>query len=185
MKIAAIIASVASLMPIMASAAIDTTPFKMIAVSDNTSINGAVLKATERFFFIGKETNSTCGDVDPVLAMGNINGTLTMYHSPAANYSQTAYIDISGVADGLFAYSPQGYKSVPNNDYPYLNKFSRVADKLYYEGHGWLACSGTEGEFWVYSESEYGKPEIYKKECIPFDIRIEEVANATSCEYFW
>lgn len=80
--------SVAALLP-AAYAAIDTTPFKMIAVSKNATIDGAPLKATDQFFFIGRETNSTCGDVDPILAMGDINGTLTMYRSPNANYSQT------------------------------------------------------------------------------------------------
>lgn len=88
MKLNAVFPSLA-LVPTAAFAAIDTTPFKMIAVSANASIDGVHLKATERFFFLGRETNSTCGDVDPILAMGDINGTLTMYRSPTANYSQT------------------------------------------------------------------------------------------------
>ncbi|KAF4302698.1 putative alkaline foam protein a precursor protein [Botryosphaeria dothidea] len=182
MKLNAVFPSLA-LVPTVAFAAIDTTPFKMIAVSANASIDGAHLRATERFFFLGRETNSTCGDVDPILAMGDINGTLTMYRSPTANYSQTAYIDISGVSDGLFAYSWPEYFSKPNNDYPYLNQFSRDGNKLKYEGANWLACGGTESDFWVYSEKEYAKPQEYKDQCIPFEIRTESVKNATSCKY--
>lgn len=84
MKTAAIIACALSC---IGTALAAEEQFKLIASASGSSINGKYLKANGGFFYIGKESNSTCGDVSPVLVGGDA-GWLAMYGNGTQNQQQ-------------------------------------------------------------------------------------------------
>ncbi|EOD44214.1 putative cell wall protein [Neofusicoccum parvum UCRNP2] len=188
MKIAAVLASLAS-----AGAALavpvdprfpDSGPFKMIVLAYEQPIHYSYVKASGGYFYIGKETNSTCGDVEPVLDGPNSAGALSTYGNGKQN-TQQAFLDISGAAGGIFSYIGPLYSSTTPDHV--TDKFTRVAgqdiSQLYYEGGDWLACpTQTEGEYLVYADKAYGH-EVGKDKCIPFEIRTDKVDDPQVCEY--
>ncbi|KKY28022.1 putative cell wall protein [Diplodia seriata] len=162
----------------------DTGPFKMIVLAYEQPIHYSYVKASGGWFYIGKETNSTCGDVEPVLDGPNSAGALSTYGDGKEDTQQT-FLDISGAAGGIFSYIGPLYKSITFDHV--TDKFTRVAgpdiSQLYYDGADWLACpTETYGEYIVYAEKAYSH-EQGKDECIPFEIRTDKVDEPQVCEY--
>ncbi|GME59768.1 hypothetical protein GTA08_BOTSDO06109 [Neofusicoccum parvum] len=152
-----------------ALAAEDT--FKLIATGSGSSIDGKYLKVNAGFFYIGKETNSTCGDIAPVFEGGN-EGWLAMYANGEQNQQQV-YADISGATDGLLSYTGPIVEAT-NPDHV-TDQFSRAADgKLSYADSNWLACPQATGEYLVYPEKAYGSP-VGKDKCTAFEITTKKV----------
>ncbi|KAB2571666.1 hypothetical protein DBV05_g9667 [Lasiodiplodia theobromae] len=189
MKVAAVIASALVSAGLGSAVPVDprfpdTGPFKMIVLAYEQPIHYSYVKASGGFFYIGKETNSTCGDVEPVLDGPNSAGALNTYGDGTLDTQQT-YIDISGAAGGIFSYLGPLYNSITFDHV--TDKFTRVAgpdiSQLYYDGGNWLACpTQTYGEYIVYADKAYGH-EVGKENCIPFEIRTDKVDEPQACKY--
>ncbi|KKY13507.1 hypothetical protein UCDDS831_g08928 [Diplodia seriata] len=78
-----------------------STTFKLIATAPGSPINARYLTASAGRIYVGRATNSTCGNIAPVF--DESAGTLPMYGDAKENQQQT-YIDISGAADGALSY---------------------------------------------------------------------------------
>ncbi|KAH7045354.1 hypothetical protein B0J12DRAFT_701435 [Macrophomina phaseolina] len=168
MKTAAVFASALAFTG-LGMAAEDT--FKLVASKPGSSINGKYLNVNDGFFYIGKETNSTCGNVAPVFQGGN-EGWLAFYADGTQNQQQV-FVDISGASDGLLAFTGP-FVEMANLDHV-TDQFNRTADgKLEYAGAAWLACPQTTGEYMVYPEKAYSKP-VGKDKCTEFEVTTKKV----------
>ncbi|KAK7700076.1 hypothetical protein SLS57_012222 [Botryosphaeria dothidea] len=139
--------------------------FKLVASKPGSAINGKYLNVNNGFFYIGKKTNSTCGDIAPVFQSGN-EGWLAMYADGKENQQQ-------GAADGLLSFT-EPVVEVTNLD-RVTDQFNRTADgKLEYAGAAWLACPQAEGEYMVYPEKAYSKT-VGQDKCTEFEVATKKV----------
>ncbi|KAF4545671.1 hypothetical protein BFW01_g7117 [Lasiodiplodia theobromae] len=163
----------------------DSGPFKMMALAYEQPIHYAYVDVSGGFFYIYRDTNSTCGSDEPVLDGPNNRGILTTYGDGKQN-TQEAYVNIGGAAGGIFSLAPsQDPATTPDS---VTDHFTRVAgpdiSQLYYDGGNWLACpTEIDGQYLVYAEKAWSHEEG-KDKCIPFEIRTDKVESPKNCEYF-
>lgn len=100
------------------------------------------------------------------------------------------FVDISGAADGLLAFTPANSPGGLSGGFELMGA---EADQifLYYNNtatntNQFLACEdgSAAGQYWVYPENAYGKS-VGKEDCVVFQIRADEIdAPTTSCTYY-
>ncbi|KKY26973.1 putative cell wall protein [Diplodia seriata] len=189
MKVATLLASALVSAGVSSAAPVDDRfpdhgPFKMMALAYESPIHYAYVDVSGGFFYIYKDTNSTCGSDEPVLDGPNDSGVLTTYGDGKQN-TQEAFINISGAGGGIFSLAPSQDPATVADDV--TDRFTRVAgpdiSQLYYDGGNWLACpTETDGQYAVYAEKAYGHEG--KDKCIPFEIRTDKVNDPKNCEYY-
>ncbi|OJD32062.1 cell wall protein [Diplodia corticola] len=168
-----------------------TGPFKMTVLApDQPAIHYSPVKASGGYFYINKPTNSTCGDVEPILDGPTADGGALSTYGDGREDTQQTFLDISGAAGGIFSYLGPLYKALTFDHI--ADEFSRVAgddiSQLYYEDAGWLACptgnDPADGVYVVYADKAYGHA-VGREECIPFGIRTDAVEGEglRVCEY--
>lgn len=67
--------------------ATDSETFKLIASAPGTPINARYLTVNNGFFYVGKETNSTCGNIAPIFEGGDA-GWLAIFGDGKENQQQ-------------------------------------------------------------------------------------------------
>ncbi|KAL1631895.1 hypothetical protein SLS56_004257 [Neofusicoccum ribis] len=159
--------------------------YNLVASASGQAIDGASLKVNGGWFYIGKESNSTCGDVSPAVTVG-ASGSLA-FHADGRQNQQRGFIDISGAADGLLGFTlPDQFTSTSQ----IADKFSLQGSeqdniKLFYDGDSsWLACpSAAAVQYMIYPAKSYGKS-VGKDKCLTFEIRsVPATTPATVCVY--
>lgn len=121
MKVAAVIASALVSAGLGSAVPVDprfpdTGPFKMIVLAYEQPIHYSYVKASGGFFYIGKETNSTCGDVEPVLDGPNSAGALNTYGDGTQNTQQSMFLpkySFLGVSVLTFTPKPTSISPAP------------------------------------------------------------------------
>ncbi|KAL1858741.1 hypothetical protein Daus18300_009875 [Diaporthe australafricana] len=161
--------------------------YNLVASAPGESFDGKALKPLERHWHIGIESNSTCGDATPAVAL--IDATIAVY-GDGTSHQQYAYVDISGAADGLLALTPANTPGgAPAGPFSLMGS-EQDQIYLYYNGAEsadgqWLACPGeTDGDYWVYPEKAYAK-EVGKDQCTVFQVNAQAVEQPTeSCVFY-
>lgn len=70
----------------------DSGPFKMIVLAYEQPIHYDYVKASGGYFYIGKDTNSTCGIEEPILDGPNSAGALSTYGDGKEDTQQSKII---------------------------------------------------------------------------------------------
>ncbi|KAI3393002.1 hypothetical protein diail_4913, partial [Diaporthe ilicicola] len=155
--------------------------YKLVAYAPDETFDGEDLKPLGRYWRIGVQANSSCGDVAPAVAF--FGGAIAVYNDGTSN-QQYAYIDFSGTADGLMALTPaDSTGGAPKDPFSVMGA-EQDEIYLYYNGADladsqWLACPGeTEDEFWVYPEKAYAKS-MGRDQCTEFRVRAQQVPQPT------
>ncbi|KAK0662849.1 hypothetical protein DIS24_g1768 [Lasiodiplodia hormozganensis] len=147
----------------------DSETFKLIASAPGTPINARYLTVNNGVFYVGKETNSTCGNIAPVFEGGDA-GWLAIFGDGKENQQQ-AFVDISGAADGAFSYSHPTDGQM--NAEQISDKFERTADgDILYDGSNWLACPQAAGEYMIFADKAFDAP---RDKCTTLDIQTKKV----------
>ncbi|KAL1639399.1 hypothetical protein SLS58_007980 [Diplodia intermedia] len=164
MKTTAILAPAALLAAVTASPVpASSTTFKLIATAPGSPIHAHYLTASDGRFYVGRATNSTCGNIAPVFdeSADAAAGALAMYGDGKESAQQQAYIDISGAADGALSYVADADADAALTPEQSADGFARDEARgvVTYEGGDWLACpqGEGEGEYVVFAEKAHGK----------------------------
>ncbi|OJD33891.1 cell wall protein [Diplodia corticola] len=176
MKTTAVLASTLACAASTLAAPTTTTYYNLVASASGAAFDGQSLKANGGFWYIGKETSSTCGDVAPAVTVGSA-GSLA-FHGDGKQNQQRGFVDISGAASGLFGYTlPDKAVSAEQT----ADKFSLTGSemdsiKLFFDGaSSWLACpTDVAGQYMVYPEKSYAKS-VGKDKCTKFEIGATQV----------
>ncbi|KAB2572790.1 hypothetical protein BFW01_g3593 [Lasiodiplodia theobromae] len=168
-----------------ALAAPATTYYNLVASASGQAIDGAALKVSGGWWYLGKATTSTCGDVSPAVTVGSA-GALS-FHADGKQNQQQGFVDISGAADGLLGYTLPDQFTSPSQ---LADKFSMAGSeqdqiKLFWDGESnWLACpTEAAGQYMIYPAKMYGKA-VGKDKCLSFEVKVNQVeAPATVCVY--
>ncbi|KAL1630614.1 hypothetical protein SLS54_000485 [Diplodia seriata] len=178
MKTTAVLAPTLACAASTLAAPTTTTYYNLVASASGAAFDGQSLKANGGWWFIGKETSSTCGDVSPAVTATS-SGALAFYADGRQN-QQRAFVDISGAASGLLGFTLADQTSL-NPSQP-ADKFSLAGSemdniKLFWDGaSSWLACPTGEadGQYYVYPEAAYSKA-VGKDKCTKFEIGVTQV----------
>ncbi|KAG8157690.1 hypothetical protein KVR01_012352 [Diaporthe batatas] len=161
--------------------------FNLVASAPGSPIDGEPLKPLGRYWHIGVESNSSCGDATPAVHL--IDEAMAVYND-GTSHQQFGFVDISGAADGLLALTPAGSPGVAPAGPFALMGAEQNEIYLYYGGaegldSQWLACPDVaEGEYWVYPEAAYGKA-VGKDECTVFQVKAQEIEHPTETCIFY
>ncbi|CAN8104247.1 unnamed protein product [Discula destructiva] len=160
--------------------------YNLVASAPGLDFDAAPLKVNNRYWHIGTVTNSSCGDVTPAVAL--VDNVIAFYND-GRSQQQYAFVDISGAADGLLAFTPPFVSGSGPQRFDILGA-SEDEMYLYYDNAVttddlFLACEDVvPGEYWIYPENAYGKS-VGQDKCIEFQIKAVEIEKPTeSCTYF-
>ncbi|KAL0264079.1 hypothetical protein SLS55_000023 [Diplodia seriata] len=173
---AALLAATATASPVPSS----STTFKLIATAPSSPINARYLTASNGRIYVGRATNSTCGNIAPVF--DSSAGALPMYGDGEESQQQT-YIDISGAADGALSYVADADAQQELTPDQKADGFAKDAQGvLTYEGGNWIACpQGEEGEYAVFAEKAHGEA---GEGCTRFEMATKKVRTPkVACVY--
>lgn len=173
---------VASAAPQMAPRSTITSSdrFGLIAIRSGSDVHLQSFQASQSQIFIGlADQNATC-DTESEFASFSLSddGSLNLYSTDAP--FQTAYVDASGMGQGVFGYVT-GAEPTPTN--AQKTAFTLDANNdLTFNNATFLACPYTNGSYSVWVNAGVANPGG-NTDCLGIVVRATVLDNPVSCTY--
>ncbi|CAN8105521.1 unnamed protein product [Discula destructiva] len=154
--------------------------FGLMALRSGSEVHFLPFQAYNSSISAGSvDMGATC-DTDSSSAYFTLNaaGELDLYSTDAP--WQTAFVDASGMGQGIFGYTT-GAQPMVENGQRGVFAFD-ASDNLSFNGQGFLACPKTDGTFSIWVSTGAASPGG-NTDCVGISVRGTKAAAAVSCLY--